>query len=51
MYALPYAVGKSYRVLQGNGGKFSHFGQDKYAIDWSMTEGTPVHAAARARWC
>ena len=32
-------------MLQGNGGKFSHFGQDKYAIDWSMTEGTPVHAA------
>ena len=45
VYALPYAQGKSYRVIQGYNGKFSHNGDNQYAIDWSMPEGTPVLAA------
>jgi len=42
-YALPYAPGKAYAVIQGFDGPFSH--QGKQAIDWDMPERTPVHAA------
>ena len=45
LYALPYASGRSYRVLQGYGSRFSHTGLEAYAIDFDMHEGTPVHAA------
>ena len=45
LYALPYASGKSYRVLQGYGSRFSHTGLEAYAVDFDMPEGTPVHAA------
>lgn len=44
-YALPYAPGKSYRVLQGYGSRFSHTGLEQFAVDFDMPEGTPVHAA------
>ena len=43
VYALPYHRGTRHEVLQGSNGSFSH--QGKYAIDWSMPEGTPVLAA------
>ena len=45
LYALPYAPGKSYRVLQGYGSRFSHTGLEEFAVDFDMPEGTPVHAA------
>jgi murein DD-endopeptidase MepM/ murein hydrolase activator NlpD len=45
VYRLPYAAGKSYRVLQGYGSRFSHTGLEQFAIDFGMPEGTPVHAA------
>ncbi len=45
LYRFPYAVEKSYRVLQGYGSRFSHTGLEKYAIDFMMDVGTPVHAA------
>lgn len=45
LYTLPYPPGHSYPVLQGYHGSFSHFGQEDYALDWSMPEGTPVCAA------
>ena len=45
VYALPYASGRSYRVLQGYGSRFSHTGLEAYAVDFDMPEGTPVHAA------
>jgi murein DD-endopeptidase MepM/ murein hydrolase activator NlpD len=45
LYALPYASGKSFRVLQGYGSRFSHTGLEAYAVDFAMPEGTPVHAA------
>ncbi len=45
LYALPYASGKSYRVLQGYGSRFSHTGLEAFAVDFDMREGTPVHAA------
>jgi murein DD-endopeptidase MepM/ murein hydrolase activator NlpD len=45
LYLLPYADGKSYRVLQGFGSGFSHRGIEQYAVDFKMDVGTPVHAA------
>ena len=45
IYQLPYASGKSYRVIQGFGSRFSHTGLEQFAIDFLMKEGTPVHAA------
>ena len=45
VYRLPYATGKSYRVIQGFGSRFSHTGLEQFAIDFLMKEGTPVHAA------
>jgi len=45
VYAFPYAAGRSYRILQGYGARFSHRGLEEFAIDFDMAEGTPVHAA------
>jgi murein DD-endopeptidase MepM/ murein hydrolase activator NlpD len=45
LYRFPYSDKKSYRVLQGYGSRFSHTGLEKYAIDFKMDVGTPVHAA------
>ena len=45
LYLLPYASGKSYRILQGYGSRFSHRGLEQYAVDFNMSVGTPVHAA------
>ena len=45
LYSLPYATGKSYRVLQGFGSRFSHVGLEQFAVDFDMPVGTPVHAA------
>jgi murein DD-endopeptidase MepM/ murein hydrolase activator NlpD len=44
-YRLPYPSGKSFLVLQGFNGRFSHFGNDQYCIDWDMPVGTPVLAS------
>ena len=45
LYSLPYTSGKSYRILQGYGSRFSHTGLEEFAIDLDMPIGTPVHAA------
>jgi len=45
IYRLPYAEGKSYRVLQGFESDWSHRGDEQFAIDFKMPVGTPVHAA------
>ncbi|MDZ7645046.1 MAG: M23 family metallopeptidase [Woeseiaceae bacterium] len=45
LYLLAYQPGRSYRVLQGYGSRFSHTGREQYAVDFRMDEGTPVHAA------
>lgn len=41
---LPFEVGKSFEVLQGPGGAFSHQGEQYQAVDFAMPEGTPVLA-------
>ena len=43
VYELPFAPGRAYRLDQGYNGSFSHRGEA--ALDFSMPEGTPVHAA------
>jgi murein DD-endopeptidase MepM/ murein hydrolase activator NlpD len=43
VYELPFKEGTSHRVVQGYGGLFSH--KNKAALDFKMTEGTPVYAA------
>jgi len=45
IYSLPYASGKSYRVVQGYGSRFSHTGLERFAVDLDMPTGAPVHAA------
>ncbi len=43
---LPTPLGRSVRVSQGNHGLFSHFGDERFAWDFAVELGTPVHAAA-----
>ena len=44
-YRLPFQKGETYRVSQGYEGRWSHRGQDRYAVDFAMPEGTTVCAA------
>ncbi len=43
---LPTPPGIAVRVTQGNDGLFSHRGPERYAWDFGVELGTPVHAAA-----
>jgi len=45
IYRLPYKRGTKQMVSQGFNGKFSHYGQSRYAVDFNMKEGTGVYAA------
>lgn len=45
LYLVPYAHGDKRRVSQGFRGAFSHYGENEYAIDFEMPEGTEVFAA------
>jgi len=45
LYSLPYSRGRTYRVLQGYGSRFSHTGLEAFAVDFDMPEGSAVHAA------
>jgi murein DD-endopeptidase MepM/ murein hydrolase activator NlpD len=44
-YLFPFAHGSKHRITQGYNGTFSHFGENQYAIDFDLDEGTPVYAA------
>jgi murein DD-endopeptidase MepM/ murein hydrolase activator NlpD len=44
-YRLPFRKGESYRVSQGYNGRWTHQGQDRYAVDFALPEGTTVCAA------
>lgn len=45
VYRPPWRAGEQFRVLQGFNGRFSHDGREKYAVDFDLPVGTPVHAA------
>lgn len=45
LYAFPYRQGRTFRILQGFGSRFSHRGREEYAIDFDMPVGTSIHAA------
>lgn len=45
VYIAPFAHGVKYNCGQAWGGLFSHFGDNHFAIDFTMDIGTPVHAA------
>lgn len=44
-YLFPFQHGTKRRLSQGFNGAFSHFSENRYAVDFDMPEGTPVHAA------
>jgi murein DD-endopeptidase MepM/ murein hydrolase activator NlpD len=44
-YLLPFAHGSKHRLSQGFHGAFTHFGENEYAVDFEMDEGTQVFAA------
>ncbi|WP_339725389.1 M23 family metallopeptidase [uncultured Paraglaciecola sp.] len=44
-YQYPYAKGAYFPIVQGFGGGYSHRGASKYAVDFAMPIGTPIHAA------
>lgn len=48
-FHLPYPKGKSYPVIQGVEGKFSHSGANRYAWDFAMPQGDLICAAASGR--
>jgi murein DD-endopeptidase MepM/ murein hydrolase activator NlpD len=45
VYTLPYEEGTHHRVVQGYGGRVSHRGDERYAVDFAMHRGTRVTAA------
>lgn len=48
-YRLPYAEGAAFPLMQSCDGSFSHTGLDRYALDFFMPIGTPIHAARAGR--
>ena len=44
-YLLPFDSKAPRQLVQGNGGRFSHYGRQKYAFDFRMPVGEPVVAA------
>lgn len=49
LYDLPYAVGESFELTQGNCGRVSHDGRFRYSFDFRMPPGTPVLVARDGR--
>lgn len=45
VYRLPFDSGSTYKVAQGFHGAFSHTGDNEFAVDFLMPEGTRVLAA------
>ncbi len=45
LYLFPFEHGERFRLDQGYRGEFTHSGENTYALDFAMSEGTPVHAA------
>lgn len=45
VYQLPYAKGANYKMGQAYNGDFTHTGDSRYALDFALPLGTPIHAA------
>lgn len=45
IYRLPYKLATKQMVSQGFNGKFSHYGESQYAVDFNMKEGTGTYTA------
>lgn len=45
LYRLPYGDDVGFPIIQGYGAKLSHRGAERFALDFGMPIGTPVHAA------
>ncbi len=46
IYSLPFEPGKTFKMIQGYGGKFSHIDEENYfSYDFRMPTGTPVFSA------
>jgi hypothetical protein len=45
LYWFPFAHGTKRRLSQGFGGRFSHYDENEYAVDFEMPEGTEILAA------
>jgi murein DD-endopeptidase MepM/ murein hydrolase activator NlpD len=45
VYQYPYPKQQTFPIVQGFGGSYSHQGASKYAVDFAMPLGTPIHAA------
>ncbi|MBC7474599.1 MAG: M23 family metallopeptidase, partial [Candidatus Sericytochromatia bacterium] len=45
IYSLPYKSGESYKIIQGFNGKYTHVGEQKYALDFGLPQGTEIRAA------
>lgn len=45
VYHLPYARGANYKIGQAYDGSFTHKGKNRFALDFGLPLGTPVHAA------
>ena len=48
-YRLPFTVGDSARLIQGNNGPYGHTAHAAFAFDFIMAIGTPVTAARAGR--
>jgi murein DD-endopeptidase MepM/ murein hydrolase activator NlpD len=45
LYSFPFEHGTKKRLSQSFGGKFTHYGNNEYGLDFEMEIGTPVMAA------
>ena len=45
LYIIPFEHGTKHRLVQGFHGKQTHSGDNEYAVDFDMPEGTPIVAA------
>lgn len=45
VYDLPYAPGRTYKVIQGFHGTFSHFGSDEFGLDFNIPEGGEIRCS------
>lgn len=49
LYRLPYALNTKQMVSQGFNGKFTHFKQSQYAVDFALDPNTAIYAARSGR--